>query len=727
MYELPLELRNELDHQARLAYLRSGHDIALLLENSVGRTVSQDDMRRHRQGLPPRAIVATDLEHVSDWLVASIEADVKWLRNIGEGGVPRKFAKFSTFDDIAAEARRGMDRLMVNVAQAGPDDCVEVILETLPNGFSIVELKSAAALDRESARMQHCVGLGGYDQGIADGTISILSLRDQKGRPHATMEIVNDEAYVQQVKGKQNRFPVDRYFDMLVPWLRERGLAVNGRELAGGYFADRDGRLRHVSDLEEGERLEMDLVIRVNDRDRKISLPRGLRINGDLSVLCERGGEAAVSIGRDVWVGNGAMFSKCRVSGLQNLDARMQLKLADVVVENLSPGNTFRSSVVVEEMTDGLTPFLNGHRFEDGLRVDACGDVVILPSVNVGDILTIGAAKSVTIRAGTRIECDLTVSDEAGRVFLDVGHRDTKLFVEHDVTVEGDLVMKGGEATFADGLTVGGTLIGMNSTIRALPFRSRVGSLVMNTVPDLNSVPDDLMIDADATFLKTGIRDLSNRPRWNGDLRVIKAGQLTLPSALHVERHLELGEARLDGFPRWMSVGGGLTARHCTGCHIHDGTYIGGYLSLVKSSDVRIPQGFHVPGDLNLENASIPFLPIGVTVDGAVHLAGIVVDGVSRHFKARSYALEGAIVMDMSDLADIEGNLWISAYDVKHMPQDCTIGGRMVVKGTTEGLTLPRGLSVGKALVGFDAATVAALKESGAKVGTIRDHGTHCR
>ncbi len=78
---------------------------------------------------------------------------------------------------------------------------------------------------RESALMQHCLGefdnveraeggYGSYYYGlIQKEDITLYSLRDEKNMPHATISVTykRREAWLDQIKGKQNKAPVARY------------------------------------------------------------------------------------------------------------------------------------------------------------------------------------------------------------------------------------------------------------------------------------------------------------------------------------------------------------------------------------------------------------------------------------------------------------------------------------------------------------------------------------
>jgi PcfJ-like protein len=83
------------------------------------------------------------------------------------------------------------------------------VLKTYTNGYSWVKLLKPDALDYESSCMGHCVGRGSYDSGVAKGTTTIVSFRDANNQPHVTVEITNNQ--VEQIKGKQDKTPVDKY------------------------------------------------------------------------------------------------------------------------------------------------------------------------------------------------------------------------------------------------------------------------------------------------------------------------------------------------------------------------------------------------------------------------------------------------------------------------------------------------------------------------------------
>lgn len=103
-------------------------------------------------------------------------------------------------------------------AEREPDDPNEInTLMDYPNGYAMVELTGANALSREGVKMGHCVG--GYCQEVTSGEKRIFSLRDPQNVQHATIELVTAAHQVKQIKGRQNRAPMPKYWAMIRQFL----------------------------------------------------------------------------------------------------------------------------------------------------------------------------------------------------------------------------------------------------------------------------------------------------------------------------------------------------------------------------------------------------------------------------------------------------------------------------------------------------------------------------
>ena len=94
------------------------------------------------------------------------------------------------------------------------------IVYKFDNGLTIDDVKSKNDLEIEGELMGHCVG--SYCDYVEAGHINIYSLRDARNKPHATVEVrpgANPRNSVEQIKGKGNNAPVEKYRGMIKQWL----------------------------------------------------------------------------------------------------------------------------------------------------------------------------------------------------------------------------------------------------------------------------------------------------------------------------------------------------------------------------------------------------------------------------------------------------------------------------------------------------------------------------
>lgn len=83
------------------------------------------------------------------------------------------------------------------------------VVYAFPDGWTMRDVSPEECKD-EGDQMGHCVGGHGYPDAIRRGEIKIVSLRDPKNRPHATLE-VKSNGHVEQIQGKENRHPISDY------------------------------------------------------------------------------------------------------------------------------------------------------------------------------------------------------------------------------------------------------------------------------------------------------------------------------------------------------------------------------------------------------------------------------------------------------------------------------------------------------------------------------------
>jgi hypothetical protein len=701
--------RAHLERLAKEVHQRSGRDIGQLIVQCLLPAMMRDAATYLGRGGVATEYISGELDHVADWLASAVAADLKWLRNVDENGVPRKFSKLATVADVKAEASRGLDRLLRNTSSTAAAEGEEETVAVFDNGYTLVSLRTSVALDRESKEMQHCVGLGGYDEGVAEGTTAIFSLRDRKGKAHVTMELRVDERLFVQIKGKQNRFPMQRYFDILVPWITDQGYEVSAQELAGGYFKQGAGPIRHIGGLSEGEELEGDLTLRFDgDADIDLVLPAGLRIAGSLGIRAEYAPGKRVVFGSDTLVRGSIETTAAAVVGLENVTAA-NLRVVGGEIAPVPDGTRVGCDVYLSTVSFG--DLLERAVFERGLEIVDNERVTVPAAASVRGEMKISGAKAVMVSPGVSLIGGLSVKG---------GINDCMLVVGRDVSVCGSFSIQNCDATLSEGLRVGDDLWVQYATLEALPLTMEVGGLMLNHVRGVASIPPSVVINGNVHLGNTDITSLGGRTEWPGDLRIPKSKITHLPYGLSVAGSLEVSWVPLVEFPDAMRIGGSLTAVGCGAGSIPEDAVIGGSIDLSRNDRASIPDGMVIAGCLKLDGAYLRRMPKDVRVGEILSLGQIPVDRITRSFTAHSYSFSESFVMDLSDLSEVDGNVWINAKDASKLPEGILIGGRLIVAGSHPDARLPEAITVGEYVRGDDFEALERMVPKSANVGGLR-------
>ncbi|MCV9964146.1 PcfJ domain-containing protein [Pararhizobium sp. BT-229] len=221
------------------------------------------------------------ITHVRDWLKSSIVNDVPWLRNVDDEGRPKKLMKCRDLDDLVREADKDMRKQNAAIARKPLVEGDETLEFECAEGWSILRLLTPAALDRESALMQHCIGNGAYDDRLSDDRFRYLSLRDPAGKPHGTMELCDDRLI--QFQGKQNAAPLEKYVRIALPFLTERGIDCNWADC--GIVTDENRQNYLIHELPERLVVKSQYLTLRSGPERKITLPKFIYTTGSLELL----------------------------------------------------------------------------------------------------------------------------------------------------------------------------------------------------------------------------------------------------------------------------------------------------------------------------------------------------------------------------------------------------------------------------------------------------------
>jgi len=229
----------------------------------------------------PQQQLRQQAEGVIDWLNAQAANNESMnLRMTWEEAVE---AQAEWHRDIARQSR---------VTELTKDQLEGIVtVMEFPDGYRWVDVQTEVCLQHEGTIMGHCVGQGGYTQGVQENTTKILSLRDANNNPHATIEGVSDHPIVitkdmlnsqqlslfadkaieqsfvdmsiVQIKGKENRPVVRKYRDYVQEFLTKFQIEKYGygglNDLENcGLFHLRSGGYANVEEIGE-------LVVKMDD------------------------------------------------------------------------------------------------------------------------------------------------------------------------------------------------------------------------------------------------------------------------------------------------------------------------------------------------------------------------------------------------------------------------------------------------------------------------------
>ena len=164
--------------------------------------------------------------------------------------------EYSTFEKTLAQAEKWHERMAELAAKKEKNEQMykaslagtQFIMD-LPNGMRAYQLMTPQALDFESEYMGHCVGRGGYDKDVTNGSVKIYSIRDNNGEPHATLEVRGQNVF--QCKGKGNKTPVQRYIPAVQHFVEAQKLEIK-HDMKNIGLIKQDGKYYSIYDLPNG-------------------------------------------------------------------------------------------------------------------------------------------------------------------------------------------------------------------------------------------------------------------------------------------------------------------------------------------------------------------------------------------------------------------------------------------------------------------------------------------
>nr|WP_250807868.1 PcfJ domain-containing protein [Neorhizobium tomejilense] len=515
-------------------------EVLKLLVASLGRVLAKTADR----GGEWRGLVSpADVIHITDWLTAARINEMPWLRKLDDRGRPVKLAKFGTVEQIKNEADKAMRRMASGMATGlEPGDEIDVM--DLDDGYKVVRLMTPKALDLESARMQHCIGQGGYDPYLERPELGVhfFSLRDRAGNPHVTLEADND-GELHQMQGKQNKPPLEKYVNRLLPFFKERGIAKT--RPSSGYVFDDTARLRLVAALPDGIVIPGDLEI---NHTSGLAFPRKLTVLGNMSIM----DTVNVQMPEELRVGGHLKMFSCRqfspvgklaVTGSLIVNMCTIDRLAkDITAASLSMSCNLLGIIADTASVPGDVDIEGGGGYigDDykGLRDIDClrhvGGALVLRKCSVAHLpegLTVGGSLRVVRGRFERLPVGMKVGGDISITWSDLEELPPRF------TCNGDLTLTSSRVTaIPAGAWIAGSLDIANTSIAGLPDDIFIGGSLRASYSQISRLPDTLKV-------------------IDGTLDICGTMISALPTGLHITVDLLSRNSALQDIPDDVTVG----------------------------------------------------------------------------------------------------------------------------------------------------------------------------
>ena len=675
------DIANFVRDLARQKHLMTGIDVRLLLEASLERVMTADE-RRNGAGVFSR-LAAQSIDHVVDWLVASVVNDEPWLKRCNEDGIPLKLAKFGTFQQMVDEADKAMRKR--NTRGFTGDAGGEVVYE-FRGGWTMVRLRTAEELDGESSFMQHCVGHGGYDESVRDGRTGIYSLRDPHGKAHATVEIDHSsDDVVEQVKGKQNAIPRRDYFARVAEWLNEMDFSfpLGVRDYPPGYAVNSSFKLVDVSALPAGSFVDgsvyCGLPVENGDYEAQIlpiglDLPAGLTIKGDLTIVGQWRHKVVLPEGLKV---EGDVHLNGVTIELDTLPGRA-VYIQDCAVTRLPRR-------VSQAITITQTTFLD--TFAEGRRTAFEGFACISNSHVQGAIekMEFGGSLNLDRVSGWIGDSQNPNLEVAGDLKITRCH----IKFLDAVTVGGKFVIDQSSVMFTPvdfgrekTVTVGGLFHAHRSHIDRLPATLKVGGeFCLTDVKALTEIPETAELLGNVVIRQTSAT-LGSRTIFHGDLSISNGTVSTLTFGTEIAGSLYLENLPIERLPTGLRVGGSLHIKGTPVKRIPYDAKIGDDLILRGSYVVAVPDGFVIPGNLDITGHGGFRIGNGVTIGGALLAKGSALATLPADLRVLHVLASASCLDALPHGFAIDGDLDVSLTRISKLPENLYVGGAADLRGT---------------------------------------------
>jgi hypothetical protein len=199
-----------------------------------------------------------DIRHVKDYFVG-----------INSSELP------ATFKEAMEASDKWHEELAKTTGDTKGEYKTNDVVHSFGNGYKMVRIAHDSGdkkdvdfdLKLEGDKMGNCIGKV-HCQKILSAEETIYSLRDSKNEPHVSINIFKKDNKIDEIKGRGNKPPADKYESLVVPWIIETFKPVQyfdsegGKILKSKYFPD-EAKEKIVLNTDDASRSNKETILKI--------------------------------------------------------------------------------------------------------------------------------------------------------------------------------------------------------------------------------------------------------------------------------------------------------------------------------------------------------------------------------------------------------------------------------------------------------------------------------
>ena len=389
--------------------------------------------------------------------------------------------------------------------KADEEDGIKVIKE-YPDKYKWVNVFGENSLNREGKLMNHCVG--SYYDSVKKNKVQIFSLRDNNNKPHITIEYGLRDKLIEQIKGKNNEPPVEKYMKYLEDFLTKKYIKynrINEDELRTCNLINLNNKIISILDKDRffKELLSSNINNLILAETSVSELPKGLKIKGNLTLR------------------------RSKIKELpENLEVAGRLDISYTAITELPKGLKVGQSIIIRGNNIDKLPEnfqVNGDldllrcsikELPKGLKIKGSLDLYESNVTEIPDDIEISGDLELYKSKVTKLPKNLKV----GGLVL----QDSKITeLPENLEVRGSLLLsKTNVVKISKGLKVGGDLDlgGSNSKIKELPDNITVKRNLILNDSKITRLPKNLKVGENLALYNTKIKELPEDLEVRGEI-----------------------------------------------------------------------------------------------------------------------------------------------------------------------------------------------------------------